>query len=123
MTIQIPHQTIAQMLRRSLTKQQYALATVSSGSMSPLLEVGDQVGLTAVPLTKLRVGDIITVETEYSLLTHRLCTITPTHVITRGDRVIAYDPPMRHERIIGRVVMVRRGDDIVDHQHPSTAER
>ena len=110
----ISHHTIAQMLRRSLMTQPYALATVTSGSMRPLFEVGDQIGLTAVPVSQLQVGDIITIETGAELLTHRLYIITPTHVITRGDRVVSFDAPVPHEQILGLVVMRRRQDQILD---------
>ncbi len=112
--IAIPHSTIAQMLRRSLREQQYVLASVTSGSMRPLFEIGDQIGLTSVPPAKLHVGDIITFETTQEIQTHRITTITPTHIITRGDRVIQFDAPIQHEQLIGRVVMRRRGDNILD---------
>ena len=105
---------IAQMLRQSLATQPYALATITSGSMRPLFDIGDQIGLTAVSLMELKQGDIITLETPTHLLTHRLYALTPTHVITRGDRVSTFDPPTRHEQLIGRVVIRRRQDEILD---------
>ena len=111
----ISPETIAQMLRRSLSVQSYALATVTSGSMRPLLDIGDQIGLTAVLYEELKEGDLITYETANELMTHRVARLMPPHYfVTRGDRNVEFDMPCAREQIVGRVVMRRRGDDILD---------
>ena len=113
MSISVPDYSLdtallADLLRDSLSAGKPARLTVVSGSMSPLLEVGDQVILGAASAEMLTPGDIIVVAENHATLTHRYWRQYDkdgqTWLVTRGDRVAAWDPPHRADDLIGRVV-------------------
>lgn len=87
---------------------------VSSGSMRPLLQVGDEVGLQPVTLEQLQPGDIVVMTDRDQILTHRFCTLKNTGrspaFLTRGDRVLSYDKLWTADQLLGRVVARRRQD-------------
>ena len=99
---------LADMLRESLANGRRPRLAITSNSMSPLLRVGDQIILADTPLSQLNPGDIITIETDQHLLTHRFWFNQNTSLITRGDRCLDYDPPVRKEKYIGRAIIRKR---------------
>lgn len=87
---------------------------VISSSMSPLLRVGDLVEVAPKRFEALAVGDIVVVSGAEMTVTHRLCKIVKqdeqTWLITRGDRVFTYDPPVPAANYIGcATARVRNG--------------
>jgi hypothetical protein len=77
--------------------------------MTPLLRTGDQVGLEAAASDQLEIGDIITLEQEDHLLTHRFWGWDGNgRLQTRGDRLLAFDAPTATEQLLGRLVTRRR---------------
>lgn len=100
-------------LRDSLEKGQQPRLTVTSGSMAPLIQVGDQVILEAVQPEQLKPGDIITLSSPQGLLTHRLWAVQflpeAQTVLTRGDRPLVFDPVWPVSAVVGRVCARSRG--------------
>jgi signal peptidase I len=96
--------TLRDMLRNSLAKGQHPRLTVTSNSMAPLFEVGDQVILEAIQFEQLQTGDIVTLVDEASLLTHRIWAIQETAVLTKGDHALIFDKPAPQSTILGRVI-------------------
>lgn len=112
---QPPIQQIAQLLQASMQAGQFPLLTVTSNSMAPLLQTGDQVQLEPVTWKQLQPGDIITVVTAQDLLTHRLWKLHPGNQLqTRGDRVLAYDPLWQADQLLGRVISRQRGPKTIN---------
>lgn len=105
---------LAELLQQTLPNTHYASLTVTSNSMVPLLYAGDQVLLVPASIEQLRPGDIVTIidRTQSYLLTHRYWGAhvqrQGTHLITRGDRPLAFDTPCPSADLIGRVIVRRR---------------
>lgn len=104
------------LLREALAGGQRSALTVTSESMRPLLRAGDRVILEGASPADLNPGDIVTIihpTLPGQTLTHRFYTMVDGDVpqlVTRGDRVIRFDVPSPAARLIGRVVVRRRGD-------------
>lgn len=85
---------------------------VSSGSMAPLLQVGDEVGVQPVKPRQLRPGDIVVISEHDQFLTHRFIGLrqgpSGPVIITQGDRVRLVDRPWTEQQLLGRAVSRRR---------------
>lgn len=100
---------LVEILRESLANGRQPQLTITSNSMSPLLRQGDQISLTHTPVSQLTPGDIISVEADQLILTHRFWYGDALKIFTRGDRPLHFDLPHPDERYIGRVIGRRRG--------------
>jgi hypothetical protein len=97
----------------SLAREQLARGvsvqlTARGGSMWPFLLPGDV--LTLTPGGRARLGDVVLVEmpgVEFGVL-HRVVSILPGRVLTKGDALPRVDGWARRERVIARVTRVRR---------------
>lgn len=106
---------IAAMLRDSLAVGQRPYLTISSDSMTPLFRTGDEVGLEAAASDQLQIGDIITLEQDGHLLTHRFWGWDGNgRLQTRGDRFLVFDTPSAPEQLLGRVAVRRRDGQELD---------
>lgn len=109
----IEQDIIIKLLQDSLDAGQNPHLTIVSGSMSPLLQVGDQVVLERVPLSEITPNDVLILEDETSLITHRLVSTFEYDGkrlwVTRGDRPLSYDSVWTDSEIVGRVCGRRRG--------------
>lgn len=106
-------ETVTRLLQEAMSRGKMPFLTVTSNSMSPLLRRGDQIGLSAPDAESLAAGDVIVLQTGDHFTTHRYW---ETHedsgrswLLTRGDRLLMFDPPWSPEQYIGRVVVRRRG--------------
>jgi len=85
---------------------------ITGHSMYPLIREGDQV-LVLLGWTGIQRGDVIVFRREGVLIAHRVMSIDKTdagHVlITKGDNVPYFDPPLNDNQIVGRVLAVKRG--------------
>lgn len=104
---------VADLLRDGLAAGHMPYLTVSSQSMTPLLRVGDQIGVQQVTLDQLNVGDVVVVRRGSLLLTHRFAGVHRgdggKQFVTRGDRVCGDDPLWQESDLFGRAVARRRG--------------
>ena len=112
---------IADILREHIRQDQTTQLTVSSDSMSPLLRRGDIVGLRRAGVPQIQNGEIITrsdPDNADGLVTHRA--VGTWHdkqgdplLVTRGDRVLAFDPPAKADEVLGKVVWRSRNGRVL----------
>lgn len=98
---------LVEMLREGMAKGQTPYLTLISNSMSPLLKKGEQVGLEGVTVEMLRPGDILVCDNGQQFVTHRFWGMANGHLITKGDRSLAFDPPWQPSQLVGRVITQR----------------
>lgn len=112
----VSQDVIVQLLQDSLDGGQNPHLTIVSGSMSPLLQIGDQVILERVPLSEIAPNDVLILRGDDALYTHRLVTTLDRagerFWVTRGDWTLAYDPVWSDAAIVGRVCGRRRGSNV-----------
>ncbi len=106
------------LLRDSLQQGRPTNLTVTSNSMTPLLQTGDQITLEPVRVSQLEPGDIITFATENHLITHRFWGLAASQgesqLHTRGDRTLCFDPSVAATNLVGRVIRRRRQESTLD---------
>ncbi|HSM59007.1 MAG TPA: hypothetical protein VK879_22820 [Candidatus Sulfomarinibacteraceae bacterium] len=94
------------------------LLTVTSNSMRPLFQQGDQVGLCPTALQHLAPGDVVLLRDGNTFLTHRFCGLrqaeSETTLLTRGDRPLTLDPPWSPNSYVGRVTTLHRSGRVLD---------
>ena len=83
---------------------------VAGGSMLPAVWPGDVVTVRRCAFRELRPGQIVLHGREESLTLHRIARVGGDQVITRGDSLPRYDPPVKAGEVLGQVVGIRRGD-------------
>lgn len=100
------------LLREGMVSGHMPFLTVSSGSMTPLLRVGDEVGVQPVSPHQLHPGDVIVVLDRNLILTHRFIGLqnhkSGDVIVTRGDRSLIIDRPWTEGQLLGRAVVRRR---------------
>lgn len=102
-------ETVATLLRESLSQGSQPRLRVTSSSMAPTLRVGDHVMIEKVRPDDLRLGDILVIQRQEDLLTHRLVAQIQSGWHTKGDQEAIPDPPCPPELILGRVNSIERG--------------
>ena len=112
---------IAELYREALRRGQPLWFRVSSGSMHPLLRIGEEVYIEPATADELQVGEIAAFETSAGLVIHRI-------VQRRSERgsiqlVEMSDTQLRAEQVesgaaIGRVVAMGRRQRRIDLQRP-----
>ena len=113
------YQQIASTLARSAkTDIDQIKLQVISGSMAPLLEVGDTVIVILASIALLQRGDIIVVVRNDEFVTHRLVDRRGECLFTKGDRFRHFDAPVTSEELIGKVIGVYKGDEYLDFSKP-----
>lgn len=113
---------LADMLRESLQRESAVQLTVTSRSMSPLLDRGDVVGLAPVADERLQPGTIITFERSadpFDIVTHRIVASWRDEngelvFVARGDRALQFDRPLRLQHIVGWVSWRSRKGRVLD---------
>jgi len=81
-----------------------------SGSMRPLIKVGDELHLELHPQT-IYLGDVLIYRHRDQFIAHRLVDIHQSgkkiQFILKGDAIAHFDPPLSRKQIIGRVICVQ----------------
>ena len=104
------NEKIAGLLRESLAKGFPVRLKVISNSMSPLLQTGDWINVETAAADQLACGEIIVVQCENDLLTHRVIAVHKNRIITKGDNTNYADPLYSINALLGRVTSrVRNG--------------
>jgi hypothetical protein len=113
------------LLRGTLRQVPVAAITVMGDSMSPLLRRGDLIDLKPIELSRIAPGQIITFANPHdpgTLQTHRALAVQngPAQrpfLLTRGDRVLHFDPLVPADHIIGRVIARQRDGRTLSLEH------
>jgi signal peptidase I len=92
--------------------------TVTSDSMRPLLRAGDVVVVQPIEPRTLRPGDVIVVQRGREWITHRLVMIDERGWHTHGDNMRYADEAVGAAEIVGRAIVIERGDQTIDLQQP-----
>ncbi len=87
------------------------LRTVGT-SMVPAIHPGDVLSIQPVNLKEVSQGDIVVYAREHMLVVHRIVRTSADarepYLVTRGDRLLRDDTPIRADELLGRVVSVER---------------
>jgi signal peptidase I len=87
-----------------------AWVEAASRSMSPLIQPGDQLRLSALDPAGVRPGTIVAYRRGDTLVVHRLIAVTPAGFVTKGDALTDTDVPVAAAEIVGRVAAIRSPD-------------
>ena len=101
------------------SKKQKSWLSILSGSMLPLLQIGDKVLIQSVKPTEIRFGDIIVFKTVYSdkLIVHRVIRrynsdSDKLSFLQKGDNTTTAEI-IKSEHVIGKVIAIRKGSKII----------
>ncbi len=117
----LENSVIADLYREAVRNGQPLWFRVVSGSMHPMLRIGEQVYIQPATADQLQVGEIAAFETDAGLVIHRIVQrrsenhsvqlLEMSDVHLRAGRV-------ESGAVIGRVVAIRRGSRHIDLQRP-----
>lgn len=98
------------LLRQALQNGQSVRLKIISGSMDPLLQIGDTVVVEPVGEGQLphHIGEIITYVNGETLFTHRLIECDGQTFQAASDRTGALDPRLSVKTVLGRVIARER---------------
>jgi signal peptidase I len=81
-------------------------------SMVPSIQPGDVLSIQLVDPKEVSLGDVVVYEREGVLIVHRVVGIfaapSEPYLVTRGDRSLRDDAPIRTGELLGRVVSIER---------------
>jgi len=88
-------------------KTDYPMASITSGSMWPVLKKGDLILIKGVDSKNdIKVGDIIVYQNPKGLTIHRVIEMDETTITTKGDANNVKDTPVGYEEIIGKTLTI-----------------
>lgn len=112
---------IGELYREALRKGQPLWFRVSSGSMHPLLRIGEEVYIEPAPAGELQVGDIAAFETGAGLVIHRIVQRRSegggVQLVEMSDTQLLAGQ-VESGAAIGRVVAIGRGQRWIDLRRP-----
>ncbi|HLG65748.1 MAG TPA: hypothetical protein VKY19_27755 [Ktedonosporobacter sp.] len=121
-TNELPRSSIVALLYIQALRQGLALwFTVASGSMRPLLAIGNEIYIEPAQAHELRIGEIAAFETPQGIVVHRIVrrrkSQTTIRLLQMAD-IDLYPSWIEAHDVIGRVTAVRRDSAYIDLQHP-----
>lgn len=87
-------------------KTPYPMASITSGSMWPVLKEGDLILIQGVKKEDLKVGDIVVWSNPKGFTIHRIVKLDEKTLTTKGDANFKDDEPVKYEDVIGRAYQV-----------------
>lgn len=85
----------------------YPMASITSGSMWPVMKKGDMVFIKGVDSKEdINVGDIVVYKNPIGFTIHRVVSISDSKITTKGDANNVSDTPVRYEEIIGKALVI-----------------
>lgn len=87
-------------------KTPYPMATITSGSMWPVLKTNDLILMKGASGSDVKVGQIIIFKNSQGFTIHRLIRKEKTKLVTKGDANDVEDTPIDPSAVVGRVVYV-----------------
>ena len=96
---------------------------IASGSMSPLLQVNDEVYIIPAHAQEINKGDIAAFETPEGLMVHRIIHLQTqakngTCRLFQMSDVVLQPSWLEESAIVGRIIIVRHGASQLDLRHP-----
>lgn len=95
----------------TVMKTNYPVASITSGSMWPVIKKGDMVFITGVEEKDLQIGDIIVFhnsnkldEVNKGLTIHRIIRLEKDQITTKGDANKFEDLPISYDKVVGRTL-------------------
>jgi len=85
---------------------QYPLATITSGSMWPVLKVNDLILVKGLSGKDAQIGQIIIYQNPKGFTIHRLVRKQNGMLITKGDANNVEDAPVKEADVVGRTVSI-----------------
>ena len=80
---------------------------VTGNCMWPIIRKGDWVIVELILTdTGIQIGEIVLMDRGVDFVVHRLVRINGSEVITHGDWTRLPDPPMKKEKILGKVTLI-----------------
>ncbi len=81
--------------------------TARGHSMEPSIQNGDGIFVLPTSREDIRVGDIISFQSEGFIITHRVVGIDEELIKTKGDNISHKDPnPVKYSQVVGEVVLI-----------------
>lgn len=87
---------------------------IATDSMMPLIRPTDKVTIKGCSAGDIRRGDIILFNRNNQLYIHRLLIKKQDVFITKGDKVLTLDQPVKLNHFMGRVIKIERHSKILD---------
>jgi signal peptidase I len=107
------------MLLEAVSNRRKYKLTVTSRSMVPLLQPGDEVIVEPFNPSQLRQGDMVVIRSSSDLVIHRVITIDQNGCVhTKGDNLPFKDPPVSAADILGLVTKVEKNQKTLDLSTP-----
>lgn len=86
-------------------KTDYPMASITSGSMWPVLKKGDLVFIKGVhSKDDIQVDDVIVFRNSEGFTIHRVMKLNENNLITKGDANNISDAPIKYEDVVGKAV-------------------
>lgn len=108
------HATCCELIREVAEKTGEVRLRVAGASMLPTIRPGDILTVRSCHTSSLRPSQIILYHRDGKFIAHRILRMDGDRLLTRGDSVSAFDPPVRASEVVGRVIGVCRGSARVD---------
>ncbi len=112
---------IAALYVEAVRKGQALWFHVASGSMRPLLRIGDEVCIEPAIAEQMRVGEIAAFETAEGLIIHRIAQLRQENAnlrLVEMSDVYFRTALVEGNAVVGRVVAIRRGSLLIDLRRP-----
>jgi len=88
-------------------KTEYPMASITSGSMWPVLKRGDLILIKGInSKDEIKIGDIVVYKNPKGFTIHRVVKLEWNAVTTRGDANNVDDQPVSYEEIIGKPLVI-----------------
>jgi len=88
---------------------EYPIASITSGSMWPVLKQGDMVFIRGYSGNKqdLKLGDVVVYKNERGFTIHRIVKLDEKTLVTKGDANNIDDAPVEYSQLIGKMVTIK----------------
>lgn len=90
---------------------------VTGSSMLPVIWPGDEITVMRCDYAELQTGQVILYRRNARLTAHRIERKTQDHLVTQGDSLVSFDPPVLPGEVVGRVARVLRNGRHMPLEH------
>ena len=88
-------------------KTDYPMASITSGSMWPILKKGDLILIKGInEKEEIKLDDVVVYRNEKGFTIHRVIKLNEETLITKGDANNVKDKPVKYEDVIGKLLVM-----------------